>query len=254
MKFDRRSPKIAVEIAVHDSESASAAEAGGADRVELLSDWLQGGTTPSTGMIAVVREHLAIGLHVMIRPRAGDFWYSDREFDVMRRDIAAAKSIGANGVVFGLVNLDGGVDVQRTRELVEIARPLSVTFHRAFDMCPDLPRALEDLVSCGIDRVLTSGGEAKAVDGRLMLAHLVTSAGDRISVMAGGGVRKENVREIVLETGVQEVHAGLRSTSPSPMSFRNPKISFGPKSFSEYDRVVVRSGDVRSFVGELGGL
>lgn len=251
MKIRSRAPKIAVEIAAHDPESAFAAETGGADRVELFSNWPEGGTTPSTGMIAVVRENLGIDLHVMIRPRGGDFSYSEREFDVMARDVVVAKSLGANGVVFGFVNLDGEVDVQRTTELVQVARPLSVTFHRAFDMCRELPRALEDLISCGIDRVLTSGGEAKALDGKQMLSHLVSVAGDRISVMVGGGVRKENVREIVLEVGVREIHAGLRSNSPSPMAFRNPKISFGPRSIGEYERVVVSSEDVRNLVGEL---
>jgi copper homeostasis protein len=205
-------------------------------------------------MITVVRENLTIDLHVMIRPRGGDFCYSRREFDVMKRDIAAAKNLGANGVVFGLINLDGGVDVERTRELVETAQPLSITFHRAFDMCRDLPRALESLISCGVNRVLTSGGEAMALDGKGMLADLVNLARGRISVMVGGGVRKENVAEILRATGAREVHAGLRSRTPSPMRFRNRQISFGPAALDEYDRVIVREEDVRDFVQQLGGL
>ena len=245
---------IAVEIAVSDPESAFAAQIGGADRVELFSNWLEGGTTPSSGMIAVVRETLVIDLHVMIRPRGGDFLYTKDEFDVMKRDIGSAKNLGANGVVFGLVNLDGEVDLERTRELVERARPLSVTFHRAFDMCRDLPRALEDLISCGINRVLTSGGEANALDGQRMLAELVSLAGNRVSVMVGGGVRKENVREILRETGARAVHAGLRSTTASQMRFRNPRISFGAASQDEYERLGVRAEDVREFVQQLGGL
>lgn len=245
---------IAVEIAVSDPESAFAAQTGGADRVELFSNWMEGGTTPSSGMIAVIREHLAIDLQVMIRPRGGDFFYSRDEFDVMKRDIAMAKSLGANGVVFGLVNLEGEVDMERTGELVETARPLSTTFHRGFDMCRDLPRALEDLIACGINRVLTSGGEAKASDGKRMLAELVRLAGNRISVMVGGSVREDNVRAILEETGAREIHAGLRSTTPSPMHFRNPKILFGPESRGEYERIVVRAGDVRDLVQKLGGL
>jgi len=245
---------IAVEIAVTDPESAFAAQIGGADRVELFCNWLEGGTTPSTGMIAVVRENLAIDLHVMIRPRGGDFCYSRREFDVMKRDIALAKDLGANGVVFGLINLDGEVDMEQTRELVESAQPLSITFHRAFDMCRDLPRALESLISCGVDRVLTSGGEAKALDGKGMLADLVSVARGRISVMVGGGVRKENVAEILRATGAREVHAGLRSTTRSPMRFQNRKILFGPAALDEYDRVIVREEGVRDFVQQLGGL
>jgi len=244
--------KIAVEIAVHTLESAIAAETGGADRVELFSNPVEGGVTPSEGLITVARQKLARDIHVMIRPRGGDFHYSDLEFEAMRHDIAAAKRLGANGVVFGLVNLDGAVDVERTRRLVEAARPLSVTFHRAFDICQNLDNALEDLIFCGVDRVLTSGGEKNAIDGIDTIAQLVRLAGDRIVIMAAGGIRAANLHQIAQATGMREVHSGLRSTVPSPMRFQNRKISFIQSVPDDYEQLIVTEEDVRKLVNEAG--
>lgn len=242
--------RIIVEIAVHSVESAFTAEAGGADRVELFSNPVEGGVTPSEGAIAIVRERLLKDLHVMIRPRGGDFHYSDLELDVMLRDVNLAKRLGANGVVLGLVNVNGTVDIRRTRQLVEASRPLSVTFHRAFDVCVDFEKALEDLISCGVDRVLTSGGEASAVEGSKSIANLVRLAGNRIRIMAGGGIRPGNIRQIVQETGVREVHAGMRSTIPGPMRFQNSKVSIGHKVPGQYERIMVKEEDVRRLVLE----
>jgi copper homeostasis protein len=188
-------------------------------------------------------------LHVMIRPRGGDFCYSEHELEAMHRDISVAKRLGANGVVFGIVNPDGSVAVQQTRELVASARPLSVTFHRAFDRCRDLPEALCTLISCGVDRVLTSGGMPTAADGIENIANLVSIAAGRITVMAGGGVRPHNIRRIVQGTGVLEVHAGLRSVVPGPMLFRNQAISSDTGPYSD-ERVVIHEMDVRRLVDE----
>lgn len=245
---------VTVEIAVHTVESAIAAEAGRADRVELFSDPCEGGVTPSVGLIGLVRENVTQDVHIMIRPRGGDFHYSDLEFDIMSRDIETAKRLGANGLVFGLVNLDGTVDVERTRQLVEASRPASVTFHRAFDVCRDLEKGLEDLISCGVDRVLTSGGEANATEGIKCIANLVRIARNRIIIMAGGGVNKASLRAIVEQTGVREVHAGLRSTIPSPVRFRNQKVLIGYRAPEEYERIVVNEEEVRAFVDEAGRL
>jgi copper homeostasis protein len=239
-----------VEIAVHTIDSALAAQAGGAHRVELFSNPLEGGVTPSEGLTMAVRKHVTVGFHVLIRPRGGDFCYSSAEFNVMLHDIAAAKRMGANGIVLGIVNSDGTVDVSRLRELLSAARPLPVTFHRAFDMCRDLPASLETLIECGVDRVLTSGGEATAEAGIPMLTDLVARAAKRIVIMAAGGIRAANVCEIVARTGVSEVHAGLRSQVPGPMQFHNPKVSFGP-AMSEYERLEVMQVDVRQLVQEL---
>lgn len=248
------SPKqIIVEIAAHSVQSALAAQAGGAHRVELFSDPLEGGVTPSEGLVAVVRDRLKIPLHVIIRPRGGDFCYSDEEQDVMHRDIAAVKRIGADGVVLGVLNPEGSVSVELTRELVEAARPMSVTFHRAFDMCKDLAAALKDIIACGSDRVLTSGGAAFASEGLPLLHSLAREAGEQISLIAAGGVRPANLRAIVQQTGVREVHASLRIAVQSPMLFRNETVSFG-KAHNEFERIIVREQDVRSLVEQAEGL
>ncbi len=149
---------LTVEVCVDSLDSAIAAERGGANRVELCASLVEGGVTPSAGLIATARQKISIGLHVMIRPRAGDFYYSADEFDVMRRDVLMAKQLGAEGVVFGILDADANIDIQRTRALVDLARPLKVTYHRAFDMSADLFRSLEQVTETGADRILTSGG------------------------------------------------------------------------------------------------
>lgn len=245
--------QVIVEIAAHSVQAALAAQSGGAHRVELFSDPLEGGVTPSTGLIAVIRDQLNIALHVLIRPRGGDFCYSDEEQDVMHRDIAAAKRTGVDGVAIGVLNPEGSVNVELTRELVEAARPMSVTYHRAFDLCRDLTAALKDVSACGADRVLTSGGAALVSKGIPTLESLVKQAGEQISIIAAGGVRPANVRTIVQQTGVREVHAGLRTTAPGPMLFRNETVSFGGAR-DEFERIVIQEQDVRSLVEQVQGL
>ena len=217
---------LLIEVCVDSVESAVAAQQGGADRVELCDNLIEGGTTPSGGMIEVCREQLRIGMHVIIRPRGGDFCYSPTEFDVMRRDIMRAKALGVDGLVFGILAPDGHIDIDRTRELVELSRPLSVTFHRAFDMTADPHHALEDLIGLGIDRVLTSGQEASALEGLDLIADLVRQAGDRIVVMPGGGVGR-HIRKIVERGGVREVHVTGTTSVESRMSFRSNRVSMG---------------------------
>ena len=244
---------VTVEIATYSAHSALAAEAGGAHRVELFSSPLEGGITPSEGLIALVRERLKIPLHVIIRPRGGDFCYSQAELDVMLRDIAVSKRIGVDGVVLGVLTPEGSVDVELTRQLVEAARPISVTFHRAIDMCRDLPAALKQVILCGADRVLTSGGAASACEGIPVLKSLVEQSPNHITVMAAGGIRPENVKGLIQQTGIREVHAGLRSRIAGPMVFRNKRVSFGPTS-SEFERIVVREQDVRNLVEQVQGI
>ena len=197
-------------------ESALAAERGGAARLELCDALFDGGTTPSAGMIAACRERVAIPVFVIIRPRGGGFVYSDAELDVMRRDIIAARGLGADGVVIGALNADGTIHAAQVRSLVDTAGDLPVTVHRAFDFTPDLGAALESLITYGVRRVLTSGGAATARDGIPALASLVRQAGDRLVVMAGGGVKEANVREIVDGTGVEEVHVRLTRLTRTP--------------------------------------
>ncbi|NJN96045.1 MAG: copper homeostasis protein CutC [Anaerolineales bacterium] len=220
---------IVLEICIDSVESAIAAQEGGANRVELCDNLLEGGTTPSAGTIALARKHIGIDLNVIIRPRGGDFFYSDIEFEVMKYDIEQAKALGANGVVIGLLNRDGTVDVERTAALVKLARPLSVTFHRAFDMSRDPREALETLISLGLDRVLTTGQESSALEGLDLITELVQQAADRIIIMPGlsSGVSERTVRKIVGQSGVKEVHTGAGVVVESQMTYRNPRSFMG---------------------------
>lgn len=200
---------ILVEACVDSVASSLAAERGGAQRLELCDALFDGGTTPSAGMIAACKATVSIPVFVMIRPRGGGFVYSDAERDVMRRDIVVARELGADGVVIGGLRPDGTVDLSLVRILVEAAHGLPVTFHRAFDVTPDLGASLELLAEAGVQRILTAGGASTAADGATVLAHLVRQAGSRLTVMAGGGVREENVRSLVSVSGVREVHVRL---------------------------------------------
>lgn len=244
---------VTLEVCVDSIESAIAADRGGAHRVELCSSLSEGGVTPSPGLIATVLNKVSLGVFVMIRPRAGDFLYSADEFTAMEQDVLTAKQLGADGVVFGILQEDGRVDVTRTRHLIEVARPLKVTFHRAFDMSRDLSESLEDLISAGVDRVLTSGGEQTVELGKAKIAELVQAAEDGLSVMAGGGITEHNVRQLVAGTGVREVHASLRTAVPSPMRHRNEKISFAGVNGREYERLVVVEKRVRTLLAALEG-
>jgi copper homeostasis protein len=236
-----------VEICVDSPAGAQAAERGGADRVELCAALLEGGTTPSAGCIAAVRRAIKIGLHVIIRPRGGDFLYSPAEIEIMREDIRVAKSLGADGIVLGCLTADGNIDRAQTAELMALAHPLKVTFHRAFDMCRDPRAGLEDLVSLGVDILLTSGQEESCLEGAETIAALRKQAAGRIIVMAGGGIIPRNVHRIVAATGVSEVHLSARRTLESAMQFRNARCFMGgalrPPEFSlkTTDESAVRS-------------
>jgi copper homeostasis protein len=238
------SPQVLVEVCVDSVASAVAAQRGGAARIELCSSLIEGGVTPSAGLIEMTRAAVSLAVHVMVRPRAGDFYYDEDEFRIMQRDVELAKEMRADGVVFGILDLQGNIDIARTRTLVQLARPLAVTFHRAFDMSSDLLRALEDVCEAGADRILTSGGEQTAVEGSAMIARLVKQGAGRIMVMAGSGIKTENARSLVEQTGVREIHVGLRSAVPSPMLHRNPRIALGTVENREYQRFAVLEENV----------
>jgi copper homeostasis protein len=237
-----------VEICVDSVESAIAAAKGGAERIELCSALSDGGITPSAGLITAVRAAVSIDLFVMIRPRGGDFVYSNHELEVMRRDIIEAKSRGVNGVVLGVLTKDATVDRTHTRSLIELARPLQVTFHRAFDVCSDMDRALEDVVACGADRLLTSGGKADALRGEKKIAHLNQRADRRIRIMAGGGIRASNVRALALRTGIRDVHTSL-STKVKGAAF-DGGVELDSRQ-GEFTRYLVNVDDVRAFKSAL---
>lgn len=243
-----------LEICADSVDSAVAAELGGALRVELCSALVEGGLTPSLGLIRAVRSKIGIGIHVMIRPRGGDFLYSDDEFAVMRDDIALAGQCAADGVVLGLLTADGDVDVEKTRELVELARPMEVTFHRAIDMARDIESAIEDVIRAGAHRILTSGGEQTAMLGRERIRELVRAADGRIRIMVGGGVRAENVQEIIQSTGACEFHSAVRRTIPSPVEYQVQGLHLGDPEVDEYVRSVVRSEDVRMLRQAMDGV
>jgi copper homeostasis protein len=222
-----------LEICIESVASAVAAGAGGADRVELCANLPEGGTTPSAGMIRAVRSAFSGGLMVIIRPRGYDFLFSEPEMDAMLHDIDVAKSLGADGVVIGCLTSDGRVDAERMARLLEAAGSLDVTFHRAFDMSRDRGEALEDLISLGIKRVLSSGGKPGVPAGVHELAALVGQAAGRISIMPGGGVTEKNLGELVRATGVHEIHLSARRAVRGGMAHFNPGCFMG--SFSAID-------------------
>lgn len=215
---------VVFEIVSYTIESALKAQEGGADRVELCDNPGAGGTTPSAGMVAQVRQHLTIDLVVMIRPRGGDFLYSIDEYHAMRKDIEMCKRASADGVVLGILKTDGTLDKERCRRLIELARPMKVTCHRAFDMTRDPLEALEDCIEVGFDRILTSGQQAKAIDGTALLRSLVQQAAGRIVIMPGAGVDENNAADILRQTGASEIHFSASAVRESKMQFRNTRL------------------------------
>lgn len=250
------------EVCIDSVESGLAAEAGGGHRVELCDNLVDGGTTPSIGMLQVLRRRLRIPIHVIVRPRGGDFLYSEDEMEVMLADIEAVKAAGADGVVIGVLNADGSIDTERTRQLIDCARPMSVTFHRAIDVTPAPLEALEACLALGVDRVLTSGLAASAAEpeARRLLRRLVAKSQGRVQIMAGAGITAENVAEIVRDTGVREVHASAgRVSRESSMVYRPARpLHMGAEkkntAESEFVIKVVSAERVRLYVDAISGL
>ncbi len=215
------------EICANSVASCIAAQDGGADRVELCAGIPEGGTTPSVGMIRCARESIGIGLNVIIRPRGGDFLYSESEIREMVYDIKAAKGLGVDGLVFGCLCPDGSVDMENMRLLMEAAGDTPVTFHRAFDHTSDPLKALEDIIELGCARILTSGCRPTAAEGAPLLAQLVEKAGDRIIIMPGCGVNEGNIAETARLSGAREFHFSAREPVESGMTFRNQDVVMG---------------------------
>ena len=217
-----------IEVCANSVESALNAQSAGADRVELCAGMPEGGTTPSYGQIALARESLtSTRLHVIIRPRGGDFLYSDIEVKTMLKDIRMAKELGVDGVVVGCLTPDGDVDLKLMDKLLHEADGLSVTFHRAFDMCRDPHQALQDLITLGCNRILTSGQQPTALEGVSLIKQLAEEADGRIILMPGCGITPSNIQTIAHETGAYEFHLSGRTNIESRMKFRNPNVSMG---------------------------
>lgn len=220
-----------LEIATTDFETTRLAVEGGADRVELCAALSEGGITTSPGILQVCREKFSLPIYPIIRPRAGDFLYSAIEFALMKKDIAYCKQIGMDGVVIGLLLTSGKIDLKRTSILIDLAYPMGVTFHRAFDRCLDPFQALEELIQLGCERILTSGQKATAPEGIDLIAQLQQIAAERIIVMPGSGVRVDNIEELATKTGCKEFHTSLRDVSSSLMEFRHPSFKESKESY-----------------------
>jgi len=212
--------KTLLEIAVFSVESAMYAIQAGADRIELCENPSEGGTTPSYGTLVLMSTKQLVPIFPIIRPRGGDFLYTDHEFEIMKKDVLLAKELGYKGVVIGLLNEDGSIDKIRTTELVHLAKPMQVTFHRAFDRCNHPFNALEDIIESGCNRILTSGQVPNVSNALPLIKDLVEKANGRIIIMPGSGVRSNNIKQIIETTGVVEIHSSARKNFPSNMHYK----------------------------------
>ena len=230
---------LTFEISIDSVQSAINAERAGAQRVELCAGLSEGGTTPSIGMIKTVRKNIKLQMFVIIRPRGGDFLYSDSEFDVMCNDISEAKKNGADGIVAGALTADGNIDVEKTKKMVELTYPLPFTFHRAFDMCKNPQEALEQLIRMKVSRILTSGQRHSAEAGIDLLTEIVKQADERIIIMPGAGININNIVQLIKKTKATEYHFSGKKTFASKMTYFNENISMGSsKEIDEYSIMV----------------
>lgn len=234
-----------LEIIGFNIESCIAAQDAGAHRIELCDNPSEGGTTPSYGFIKAAREKLSINLYVMIRPRGGDFLYSDDEFKIMMQDIELCKQSGCDGVVLGILTPDGNVDKKRCRQLVDYAYPLGVTFHRAFDRTKDPFQSMEDIIEMGCERILTSGLHPKAIDGVEIIKQLILQADDRIIIMPGSGVSSRNIKSLAENTGAVEFHSSASMCVTRGMKYLNE--SMGEK----VEHIVVNKEEAKKMIDLL---
>lgn len=240
------------EICTNSVESCLAAQKGGANRVELCAAIPEGGTTPSYGEIVMARELLTIKLHVIIRPRGGDFFYSPLEIETMIKDIELCKKLHVDGVVFGCLNADGTINMDAMKKLMIASQGMSVTFHRAFDVCKDPLNAIEEIIALGCDRVLTSGQEKNAELGIPLLKNLEDRVNGRIKLLAGCGVNEQNINKIAAETGIREFHFSAREVIPSEMKFKRESVPMGGViSIDEFSKSVTTSKRVKDTISKL---
>jgi copper homeostasis protein len=241
---------VLLEVCANSVTSALAAQSGGSARVELCENLYEGGTTPSHGEILMARKLLHIKLYVLIRPRGGDFLYSDIEFETMGADVRYCIEAGCDGIVIGILNADGSIDKARCMKLISVAKQwgLGVTFHRAFDVCADMDQALEDIIEMGCERILTSGGKSTAMEGVSTLASLIKRAAGRITIMPGSGINETNVADLVYFTKATEVHSSARVRVQSKMDYKNDHIVMGDNYGDEYANDVTDTGRVKDIL------
>ncbi|MEO6732681.1 MAG: copper homeostasis protein CutC [Ferruginibacter sp.] len=237
--------KYTLEVIGFTIESCTIAQVAGAHRIELCDNPASGGTTASYGFIRAAREILSIELYPIIRPRGGDFLYTKAEFEIMKTDVQLCKDLGCEGVVIGMLQADGTVDKERCRQLADIAYPLGVTFHRAFDRTDDPFKALEDIIAIGCERILTSGQKPGALEGAALISELIQLADERIIIMPGSGVRSDNIIAIAEKTGAIEFHSSARSISSGKMNFINDEMK------EELLSVVTDGNEVKKMIALL---
>ena len=232
------SAKAIFEVCAFNIQSAIIAEKAGAARVELCDNPVEGGTTPSYGTIKQTREKISILLYPIIRPRSGNYLYDENEFEIIKHDILVCKELGCNGISVGVQKIDGEIDTDRLKQIVEWAYPMGVTCNRAFDATPDPFRALEDIISAGCERVLTSGQKTAAPDAGEILHQLVQQAGSRIIIMPGAGIKSTNIEKLMQQSGAKEYHGSARKAIDNPMLFANPLVTdFGNVYIADEDEV-----------------
>lgn len=244
--------KRILEVCCYSVESALKAESFGAHRIELCDNFSEGGTTPSFASISYALEHLEIPINVMIRPRGGDFLYSDVDYEIIKTEVAQVKKMGVNGVVLGFLRSNGEIDLRRTKEIVDLAGNLETTFHRAFDMCKNPKEALEQLIEIGVTRILTSGARKNVASGQTLLAELVAQAKGRIVVMPGCGLSPDNIKALINKTDATEYHTASKAFEPSLMAHFNPHISMGGVSnVDEYKTISVDESKIKAMLAIL---
>lgn len=239
---------ISMEVCANSLRSALAAQAGGAVRVELCDNLPEGGTTPSYAQISLAKKLLHIQVYPIIRPRGGDFLYSDLEFELMKEDIKMCAELKCDGVVIGILKADGSIDQARCSELISLAGDMQVTFHRAFDMSNDLFKSLEEIIELGCVRILSSGAESSALKGADTLRKLIAQASERISIMPGAGINIHNIADVIKFTGAREFHASAKSSVSSNMHFRNPRLNMGTEA-DEFSYELTNSATVLELIG-----
>lgn len=240
--------KYTIEVATSNYASTKAALDGGADRIELCSALLEGGLTPSHGYLSKCRKDFDLPIFPIIRPRKGDFLYTEEEFDIIKKDVLFCKELKFEGIVTGFLRPDGSIDKRRLSIITEIAYPMQVTFHRAFDRCKNPFASLQDIIETGCTRILTSGQKITAIEGAQLIAELIKAASDRIIIMPGSGVRKENIAQLAKITGATEFHSSLKTVTKSQMEFLHPAFADDEREFSHE---MIHAADVKALRSNL---